>query len=50
MKWDINFPITGDYVFKGQADTGGQLLIDGETIGDLPGITNKEKPGKWTRK
>ena len=50
MKWDINFPITGDYVFKGQADTGGQLLIDGETIDDLPGITNKEKPGKWTRK
>ena len=48
MKWDINFPITGDYEFKGQADTTGHLYLDGEPIGDgdLPGITKGEKPFK----
>ncbi len=44
IEWEENFPISGEYIFRGVCDNVGQLYIDGSLIGDLGGFDQNPTP------
>ena len=40
MEWNENFPLTGEYVFRGLCDNVAQLYIDNEKVFDLRGFAD----------
>ena len=48
MKWDITFPIDGEYKFKGIADDEGYLYLDGEPLGKLKRF-KRDKTSKFRK-
>ena len=48
MEWEYNFPITGEYIFRGVCDDVGQVYIDGILVGDLQPFKNNPSPMQKT--
>ena len=44
IEWEENFPISGEYIFRGVCDNVGQIYIDDNLVGDLGGFTQNPVP------
>lgn len=44
IEWEENFPISGEYIFRGVCDNVGQLYIDDSLVGDLGGFDQNPTP------
>jgi hypothetical protein len=42
MEWEYNFPVSGEYIFRGVCDNTAQVYIDDSLVGDL--LSFKENP------
>lgn len=45
LKWDLDFPLDGEYKFRGIADDDGELYFDGDLVGKLNRF--KKRPAKY---
>jgi len=48
MEWEENFPITGEYIFRGTCDNSASVYIDGQSIGKLQSFRDNPKPFQKT--
>jgi len=44
MEWEYNFPITGEYIFRGVCDDTGQVYIDDALVGNLGTFNQNPTP------
>jgi len=44
IEWETNFPVSGEYIFRGVCDNIGKVYIDNTLIGDLKGFTDNPTP------
>lgn len=44
IEWEENFPIGGEYIFRGVCDNVGQVYIDDDLVGDLGGFDQNPTP------
>ena len=44
MEWEQNFPISGEYIFRGVCDNTAQVYIDGGLVGSLKGFDQNPTP------
>lgn len=44
MEWELNFPISGEYIFRGVCDNTAQVYIDNSPIGNLKGFKDNPSP------
>ncbi len=44
MEWQLNFPISGEYIFRGVCDNTAQVYIDGGLVGNLKGFKDNPSP------
>ena len=44
MEWELNFPISGEYIFRGVCDNISQVYIDDSLVGDLRGFKDNPSP------
>lgn len=48
IEWEHNFPVTGEYVFRGLCDNSAQVSIDGSQVGSLKQFNQDPKPFQTT--
>jgi hypothetical protein len=44
MEWELNFPISGEYIFRGVCDNTAQVYVDGGLVGSLKGFKDNPSP------
>ena len=44
MEWELNFPISGEYIFRGVCDNTAQVYVDGSLVGNLKGFKDNPSP------
>jgi len=44
MEWELNFPISGEYIFRGVCDNTAQVYVDGGLVGNLKGFKDNPSP------
>ena len=44
MEWELNFPISGEYIFRGVCDNTAQVYIDNNSIGTLKDFKENPSP------
>ena len=44
MEWELNFPISGEYIFRGVCDNTAQVYIDDKLVGDLKDFKQNPSP------
>ena len=44
MEWEQNFPITGEYLFRGVSDNNSQVYIDNSLVGELKDFSQNPSP------
>jgi hypothetical protein len=44
IEWEHNFPISGEYIFRGVCDNIGQVYIDDSLVGNLKSFTDNPSP------
>lgn len=44
IEWELNFPISGEYIFRGVCDNVGKLFIDDSLVGDLKNFDQNPSP------
>ena len=44
MEWELNFPISGEYIFRGVCDNTAQVYVDGGLVGKLKGFKDNPSP------
>lgn len=44
IEWELNFPITGEYIFRGVCDNLGQVFVDNGLVGDLKEFDQNPSP------
>jgi hypothetical protein len=48
IEWEHNFPITGEYIFRGLCDNKAEVFIDDAKVGDLKPFNQDPKPFQST--
>ena len=44
IEWELNFPISGEYIFRGVCDNLGKVFIDNSLVGDLKNFNQNPSP------
>ncbi len=44
MEWELNFPVSGEYIFRGVCDDTAQVFVDGSLVGNLKGFKDNPSP------
>jgi hypothetical protein len=44
MEWELNFPISGEYIFRGICDNIAQVYVDSSLVGNLKGFRDNPSP------
>jgi len=44
MEWELNFPISGEYIFRGVCDNTAQVYIDNSLVGSLKSFKDNPSP------
>ena len=44
MEWEYNFPVTGEYIFRGVCDNTAQVYIDNSLVGNLKSFKDNPSP------
>jgi len=44
LEWELNFPVSGEYIFRGLCDNTSQVYIDGGLVGKLKGFQDNPSP------
>lgn len=44
MEWELNFPVSGEYIFRGVCDNTAQVYIDGGLVGKLKDFNENPSP------
>lgn len=44
IEWELNFPVSGEYIFRGVSDNKSQVYIDGNLVGNLKGPKQNPSP------
>lgn len=48
LEWELNFPVSGEYIFRGVCDNVGQVFVDNSLVGNLNGFDQNPSPLKKT--
>lgn len=44
MEWELNFPVSGEYIFRGVCDNVGQVFVDSALVGNLGPFDKNPSP------
>ena len=44
MEWELNFPVSGEYIFRGVCDNSSKVFIDGSLVGELKSFKDNPSP------
>jgi hypothetical protein len=44
MEWELNFPVSGEYIFRGVCDNTAQVYVNGGLVGNLKGFKDNPSP------